>query len=94
MEIENIEKILKTRPQKGGGGTTFGCVVDYMKKKSLRPKVMIVFTDGFIEDNPPKPNCEHLLWVLTHRGIDEHIKQLGGMIIRMDKDDLNRNDGE
>jgi hypothetical protein len=83
----NIEKILTTTPYEGGGGTTFGCVTEYMKDKGIRPKLLVVFTDGFIESNPEIPNCENLLWILTYGGCDNYIKKCGGVVIKMNKED-------
>jgi predicted metal-dependent peptidase len=36
-----------TRP-KGGGGTTTSCVTRYMETNSIKPKVAIVLTDGYV----------------------------------------------
>ena len=60
----NIEKMLK--PQ-GGGGTRAGCVNDYINKNRITADCVIVFTDGYIENdvtwNVPSPT----LWLITKR---------------------------
>ena len=51
----------------GGGGTTVGCINDYLAKNDLRGKMdcAIVFTDGYVEDSfewhMPCPT----LWLVT-----------------------------
>jgi predicted metal-dependent peptidase len=45
---DNIDEMLSYTP-KGGGGTDINCVWDYLKEKSIVPKLLIVFTD--LEDN-------------------------------------------
>jgi len=39
-----------TRP-KGGGGTTTSCVTAYMKAHSIKPKVCVVCSDGYVGDD-------------------------------------------
>ena len=52
---------------KGGGGTSFKPVFEYMKKKRLVPRVMLYFTDGY-GDAPQKAPEYPVIWVLTPKG--------------------------
>ena len=36
----------------GGGGTDISCVKDHIEQIGIKPKIIIYFTDGFIEPNP------------------------------------------
>ena len=52
---------------KGGGGTDFRPVFDYIYKKSLKPDLLLFFTDGYGDapnNQPPYP----VMWVLTNDG--------------------------
>jgi predicted metal-dependent peptidase len=49
----------------GGGGTKVGCVSEYINKKDIKAECVIVFTDGYVEDNINwNINCP-TLWVVT-----------------------------
>jgi len=49
----------------GGGGTKVGCVSEYINKKDIKAECVIVFTDGYVEDNVSwNINCP-TLWVVT-----------------------------
>ena len=52
---------------KGGGGTSFVPVFDYIREKRLCPRVMLYFTDGF-GDAPEKAPDFPVIWVLTPAG--------------------------
>ncbi len=52
---------------KGGGGTSFVPVFDYIRDNRLRPRVMLYFTDGF-GDAPEKAPDYPVIWVLTPDG--------------------------
>ena len=43
---ENLDTIDGYEPQ-GGGGTDFDAIFDYLKRESIEPKRLIVFTDGY-----------------------------------------------
>jgi predicted metal-dependent peptidase len=43
---ENMDSIEEYEP-KGGGGTDFDAIFDYLKKEAIEPKRLIVFTDGY-----------------------------------------------
>lgn len=46
FDESNVEKLFEY-DVKGGGGTSFECVWDYMKKEDYRPKQLLMFTDGY-----------------------------------------------
>jgi predicted metal-dependent peptidase len=52
---------------KGGGGTSFLPVFNYIREKALKPRVMLYFTDGFGEA-PEKAPDYPVIWVLTPHG--------------------------
>lgn len=45
---QNIANLLKPE---GGGGTHVGCVADYINKESIKAECVLVFTDGYVEDD-------------------------------------------
>ncbi len=51
---------------KGGGGTSFIPVFEYMKKNPCEAPILIYFTDGF-GDTPEKPPYP-VMWVITPHG--------------------------
>lgn len=50
---------------KGGGGTDFRPVFDYVHKKSLKPDLLLFFTDGY-GDAPANPPPYPVMWILTN----------------------------
>lgn len=77
----NIKKILDMKP-KGGGGTAFQPVLDYMADKRRNLQLLVYLTDGYgekVKGNFPFD----ILWVLTKDGSDELIKD-SGRVIKMD----------
>jgi hypothetical protein len=48
QEYKNIRALLK--PQ-GGGGTHVGCVAKFIEKQGIHAQAIVVFTDGYVEDN-------------------------------------------
>ena len=47
---DNIDDI-DTYEIKGGGGTDFDCVFDYLKEEGIEPKRLVMFTDGYPYDS-------------------------------------------
>lgn len=45
---EDVRNIVQSTKPAGGGGTTPSCVTRYMYTNSIRPKVAIVLTDGYV----------------------------------------------
>ena len=59
---QNIAGLLK--PQ-GGGGTHAGCVADYINREKLQAECVIMFTDGYVEDNVKWNISSPTLWMVT-----------------------------
>jgi predicted metal-dependent peptidase len=59
---DNIKEILK--PQ-GGGGTTVSCVSEYLNKQRVEAEAVIVFTDGYVEDDITWNLKCPTLWLVT-----------------------------
>lgn len=79
IENGNINKIMKLQIR-GGGGTSFQGVVEYIKdiKNKIEPKCVVWLTDGY-GDKIPKQNYP-IIWVLSKKGSDELIKGKGEII--------------
>jgi hypothetical protein len=73
----NIEKIKKIDIV-GGGGTSFINLISYIDEKKIKPKSLIILTDGY-GDEITKPNYP-ILWVLSKGGSDDIIKDKGKVI--------------
>ena len=52
---------------KGGGGTDFRPVFEYIRKKSLKPDLLLFFTDGY-GDAPKSQPSYPVMWILTNDG--------------------------
>jgi predicted metal-dependent peptidase len=57
-----IEHMLKPM---GGGGTNVSSVSEYLISKNIQPECVIVFTDGFVENNIRWLHQAPLLWLVT-----------------------------
>jgi predicted metal-dependent peptidase len=55
-----------TKPA-GGGGTTVGCVNQYIKDKRIEPEAIIILTDGYVEDDWGGAWDYPTLWAVTSR---------------------------
>lgn len=60
---QNIGGMLK--PQ-GGGGTRVGCVSDYINKHKVNAECVLVFTDGYVENDVKWSVSAPTLWLVTH----------------------------
>ena len=75
-QSSNLGKLKHTSPLKpinsekikfkGGGGTRFTPVFDYMKDNPCEAQILIYFTDGY-GDKPAKPPYP-VMWVITPEG--------------------------
>lgn len=61
---DNVDELLDYEP-KGGGGTRIPVVFDYLKKHSIEPKLLIMFTD-LEDDSHGDPNYCNTLWLVNN----------------------------
>lgn len=86
---ENPGNIIKQGEQfnvSGGGGTRIGCVHEYIADNKLDPRLIVYFTDGFVENNPTyyqHPNTKHLFF-LTPDG-DAKLLLPGSKVVKVVK---------
>ena len=62
---QDIGKMLKPL---GGGGTHVGCVSDYMIKNSVNAEVLVIFTDGYVENDIKWEVTAPTMWFVTQNG--------------------------
>ena len=79
IENGNIEKI-KNLKIKGGGGTGFESVVDYINENLRDTKAVVWLTDGYGDAIPKEKVNFDLIWVLSKGGSDELLKDIGKVI--------------
>jgi predicted metal-dependent peptidase len=49
---------------KGGGGTDFDCIFDYLKEEQIEPKRLVVFTDGYPFGSWGDENYADTVWII------------------------------
>jgi len=52
----------------GGGGTRASCVSEYITKNNITADCLIVFTDGFVEDNVSWNISTPTMWLISANG--------------------------
>ncbi|MEM4396756.1 MAG: VWA-like domain-containing protein [Candidatus Woesearchaeota archaeon] len=66
---------------KGGGGTSFECIFDYLKENNIDPKTLIIFTDGYPQNSWGDPNyCNETIFLINNN--NERIKAPFGITVR------------
>lgn len=74
---DDYDKIAEVLAPKGGGGTTVSCVAQYMAEKQIKPKAVIMLTDGYIEDDYVLPDVP-VLWGVVEN--DNFMPQRGKVL--------------
>ena len=66
----------------GGGGTDISCVKDYIDENGMRPKIIIYFTDGFVEANPRfyAPGGATHVFLITPGGDSSKFQNIGTIV--------------
>jgi len=49
----------------GGGGTNVSCVGEYLIKKNIKAECVVVFTDGYVENQVNWAHTDPVLWMVT-----------------------------
>ena len=60
---ENLKDITEYEC-KGGGGTDFDCIFDYLKKEDIQPRRLVVFTDGYPCGSWGDENYTDTVWII------------------------------
>tara|TARA_R110000764_G_scaffold228272_1_gene318758 strand:- start:517 stop:1710 length:1194 start_codon:yes stop_codon:yes gene_type:complete len=60
--------LARTKPS-GGGGTTVGCVNKFIKDNYLEPDVVVIFTDGYVENDWGGAWSYPTLWAITEEDL-------------------------
>jgi predicted metal-dependent peptidase len=71
---DDYDKISDILAPKGGGGTVVSCVADYMRDKQIKPRAVVMLTDGYIEDTYQLPDVP-VLWGVVEN--DDFVPQRG-----------------
>ena len=62
-DSENLDNIVDYEV-KGGGGTDFDCIFEYLKEEQIEPKRLVVFTDGYPFGSWGDENYADTVWIL------------------------------
>lgn len=62
-DSENLDSIADYEP-KGGGGTDFESIFNYLKAEEIEPKRLVVFTDGYPYGSWGDENYADTVWIL------------------------------
>ena len=77
---DDIAKMLKP---KGGGGTHVGCVSDYIIKSSINAEALVIFTDGYVENNPKWEVTTPTMWFVTQNS--SFVPPAGGRCVTVEQ---------
>ncbi len=53
---------------RGGGGTSFASNWEYMKRNKIKPRIAVMFTDGYTYDGWGDPTHCPMMWLVTGNG--------------------------
>jgi len=62
---DNYTQIGSMLKPKGGGGTRVSCVSEYINKKKIKAECVVVFTDGYLENDVVWNIDSPTLWLVT-----------------------------
>jgi len=63
---DNYDQIGSMLKPLGGGGTKVSCVSEYINKKKINAECVLVFTDGYLENDVKWDISAPTLWLVTH----------------------------
>ena len=64
---DNYTDIAKMLKPQGGGGTRVSCVSEYVVKNKVKAECVLVFTDGYVENDINWKITDPTLWMVTQR---------------------------
>lgn len=71
----------------GRGGTYVTPVLEYLKEQKEKESILIIFTDGGVESEIPRPYNRHTMWVLTDPNYNLFVNQPYGPVARLRLED-------
>ena len=78
IEINNdTQEDIITHKFYNSGGTTLSCLTDYIIKKEYTTKLLVVLTDGYVENKPTILEGVDTLFILSKQGTDTIVKNHG-----------------
>jgi predicted metal-dependent peptidase len=80
---ENYTDIAKLLKPLGGGGTNVSCVSEYVNKQNLQAECVLVFTDGYLENDIKWNINSPTLWMITR---NRHFDAPTGKKVVIDRD--------
>ena len=80
---ENYTDIAKLLKPLGGGGTNVSCVSEYVNKQNLQAECVLVFTDGYLENDIKWNINSPTLWMITR---NRHFEAPTGKKVVIDRD--------
>lgn len=85
--VLNAAKRLKKVTRTSCGGTCFSPAIEYVNQNNYRDAVCIYFTDGFGEDEIPKPRVQKMMWVVLDKVENLSVKQPYGSVCSLVDDE-------
>jgi len=79
----NYDDIAKMLKPQGGGGTHVGCVSEYMIKSSINAEALVIFTDGYVENNPKWEVTTPAMWFVTQNS--SFVPPAGGRCVTVEQ---------
>tara|TARA_R100000988_G_scaffold72350_1_gene37563 strand:+ start:140 stop:1216 length:1077 start_codon:yes stop_codon:yes gene_type:complete len=64
-EQGNFDNLFESTKPKGGGGTHVACVNEYLQAERMEPEVVLVLTDGYVEEDWGGVWKSPVLWAVT-----------------------------
>lgn len=62
---DNYDGLARMLKPQGGGGTRVSCVSEYLNKHKVEAECCVVFTDGYVENNPAWNISSPTMWLVT-----------------------------
>jgi predicted metal-dependent peptidase len=82
-EQDQLDNLLASTKPKGGGGTYVGCVSDFIIKSSINAEALVIFTDGYVENNPKWEVTTPTMWFVTQNS--SFVPPAGGRCVTVEQ---------
>lgn len=64
-----LDSLVDSTKPSGGGGTTVGCLNQYIQDERLEPEAVVILTDGYVETDWGGAWQHPTLWAITTKGM-------------------------